>query len=403
MNKFLCCSESLMVLLGCVLMMSIHPAWADTALNGATDQPQTIKLVLVSNVGCKEISGIIPCQYKKAPYLLGAITPNTNAQKTVLTDRPSKFVLTYVNENTSLNIASLALDTYDDRCNTLVVNHLGELFIFFGTGSVFQATEPVVRHSPGGWSWQSVDTVEPIVRRLAVLADLTQGKVVDGMGSEVADLAFLKDNIRQFASLVDLGCSRHQNWTEGFVGIRAESKEKAPSLPYAAVYWYSATNTTAESTIKQLGTVKEAPQTDPDNPTLASKAVPGQDDVVTFGKPIADGKRTFYWYCIQQKGMPNHRTYILAFSDGVQTTAIDGYIVNPPYVRYWKGNTWVKEQRQLESGFQLQLGLPVQPVVGKDANGKIISYRPPELWQLEVISDADKAQQKDAPAGIQIK
>lgn len=50
------------------------------------------------------------------------------------------------------------------------------------------------------------------------------------------------------------------------------------------------------------------------------------------------------------------------------------------------------------------IGFPVQPIVGKDADDKIISYRPPELFRLELVPDADNnAQQKDEPAGIPSK
>ncbi len=253
-------------------------------------------------------------------------------------------------------------------------------------------TAPVARHTLGGWTWQTLDSISTSIRRKVMLLDIGTGCVINGMGEQFADLHKLKEHLPDTMQVVSFSCQLEGNTIAGLLGEVASREKVSPPLQYTTLYYYSAKRDEIPQ-ITPLGPVTDGPLPNIDNPTLASKALPGQNTVITYGKPVSEGIRVWYWYCIQQKEQPTYRVYILAYFDGRQTIAIDGYIVNPPDIRYWNSNIWVKERQQLEWAYQPQLSFSVQPIVGKGATGNIISYRPPELWRIAIVHDADKAQQ----------
>lgn len=337
---------------------------------------------------------VLPCILDNTSFLLASISKDefetiggkTQAGKLI---SPQWITIWQVNNNSSSRLAGLRIGNFDFVYQIpQIVADKGDVYLFFFTGAKdIQPSSPVLRRSPGGWCWQTLDTVETAIRHRANFTDLMQGKVFDGTGRSVADISEVKAQFKESSQLVCFESNVGADFATGLLGKPLKYDKERPPLPYETLYFYSI-KANRENKVMKLNFVREDKAPDTDTPTLASKAVPGLDDVVTYGKPVTDGKRILYWYCIHQKDKPTYRVYILACYDGEQTFAIDGYIVNPPYVRYWKDNTWVKEQRQLVWTYQQQLGLPVQPIVGKDANGKIISYRPPELWQLEFVPEA---------------
>ena len=400
MIRWICCAMIANLLGG-----SFAPAFS----NASEISPNATMAIDKQALGTSHIwwyADILPFRFDKTAFLFTSLAPQMQGTKqgqpdVALHSSPLDFTIWQVSDGRASQLAVMHARNYDfSKVVPQVVTLPDDLYLFFFTRQQdVQPLAPVLRRSRGGWCWQTLDTVETQIRQSVTFIDMVQGKVFDGTGQCMTDISKIKGQLRESEQLVGLASVVQADNSVGLLGKPMKFDKERPPLPYETLYFYS-TEMDRKQNVMQLTTVKEVVTADPDNPTLASRAVPGLNDVITFGKPVVDGKQVFYWYCIQQKDKPTYRVYILACFNGKQAIAIDGYIVNPPNVRYWKENTWVKEQGQLEWIYQPQIGFPVQPIVGKDAYGKIISYRPPELWQLEFIPDVDKAQQNDVPAAI---
>jgi len=233
------------------------------------------------------------------------------------------------------------------------------------------------------------------------VADFAQGKVLDANGDTVAGIKKVKATLPHPENAIDLGCRSEGQQVLGLVGIEASETSGGnaahlsparPPLPYSEVYFYEeAANQTvvtklspvAKQVIKENRT-QPSPQSAATLPEVAASI--SENDEVYFGQPVIenrDPKRVFYWYCIQPKKEHNHQVFILACFDGKSTFAVDGYIAELPFtMRYWDGKGWVKGEEKPSWLYGSHLGVGIQPIVGVDAGGAVITYRPPDLMRI---------------------
>ena len=394
-----------LVQLICILLCGTIYSVADT---GNTNTAVSIQAESIANPGSYFYSDLLPihspaaicvlcsCQpFSTQPIAIPGVTATQvfDSQSRNKTPNTWRLALHFweINKDTKSSIGILPIDGYDFARNIpIVVTTEEDTYVFFLSNINNIVPEmPIAHRTPGGWIWQRLDCIPAAIKVQAQFYDIDNGMVYDATGKCLAVLSKFKTILPGQKDMISIECRHEGNNYTGLVGHIAPYQGEHPFLPYDSLYLYSLQDEAKNSEFVKLGTVKDGAVFDPDNPTLAGKATPAVDDVVTYGKPVSEGTHIFYWYCIQPKDRPTYRVYILADNNGTHTSAIDGYIVNPPYVRYWQDNAWRKEERQLNWDYQQQLGLIVQPIVGKDANNNILSYRPPNLWEIKYVTGVD--------------
>lgn len=377
-----------------------------SAKSQAKDEPDAQQLASVKTVPWHVIqpwffNAILPYHFQDTSFLALSLSPDGVHSKPrikPIQDLLAPMWLDFWRGGTS-NVAQLRLGNYDLARNVpFTVATSEDLYLFFlSHGAEILPQAPVLRHSPGGWAWQSLDTVEQTVRQAVRIADFTQGKVFDATGTVLTNIEAVTKTFADPTKVVNLGCQLQQNEVVGVAGVPAVTEDEwetqtplpgvsRPPLPYSTLYFYQQAPH-SRATVHQLMPIM--PITAP--PKVLTTATSLNDvatsitaqDQVFLGKPVWDGKRVFYWYCIQATQNRAHQVFILACFDGNQTYPVDGYIADmPDGLLYWQDNKWIERHESLSWLYQDALKLAVQPLVGLDADKAVVIYRPPDLMRL---------------------
>ena len=184
-------------------------------------QPNTLELPSLKRSWF--YSSIVPFSLFGRNFLAFSASPDSIHSKSVskpFDDFKSPLWINIWNGGTS-NVAQLRVESYNplnDWPRSVVEGE--NLYLFFlSKESDIQSETPVMRRTPGGWSWQPLSTVEASVRRRVYFADWEKTKIFNSLGESLLDLSALRSQTPAEKNLVDLGCQKiGQKWV-GLVGV----------------------------------------------------------------------------------------------------------------------------------------------------------------------------------------
>ncbi len=358
----------------------------------------------------------VPWKEQDSDFLALSVSPNTVHTSGIFANTKGFTETNWLDiwKSGKSNIAQLPLSNFDfTRVLPYPVSATEDLYLFyFMNAGEIRSSDPVARRTPAGWAWQTLNSVEWSVRKQVRMADFAHCKVIDATGSILADIAFIKELIPNTQKIVDLGCKASVDEVIGLAGsiapaianVDAGRKGRAPAilelpLPYSNIYRYISSPHGAPKVLRlptvmvpaslSPTTVNSVPGTalsPPINSLYQVAAEIAPNDHIYFGRPVVDfehSEKVLYWYCVQSAKNPKHRVFILACFDGITTYPVDGYVQEGSIVsKSWSGHDWVESGINLYWDYETILRVPVQPIVGLDAHGTVIVYRPPDIMRV---------------------
>ena len=151
------------------LFCLVNPVPVHTQSAGALQESSGIRTEKFGTLRTTFFSDILPCKWEEASFL--ALTLNTDGAFQLPSQPESNglntpYWLTFFKGGRS-KVGQLRVGNYEfPQYHPRVVTTEEDIYIFFLSGvSDLRDATPVARHTPGGWAWQTLDTVETEVRR----------------------------------------------------------------------------------------------------------------------------------------------------------------------------------------------------------------------------------------------
>ena len=257
---------------------------------------------------------------------------------------------------------------------------------FFTSKEQLKEDAAIIRLTYGGASFQRLDTVSKYVKEKLIFADFTDLTIYNSLGIALSDISFLEGTFdkNKLEQIVSFDILVEDKETQSIVGKTKNYDTKRPTLPYEQIYFYT---THDKSVVELKPIIFPNDINDSQHKDFFSQLIPKDDDTITYGKPVMYGKdKVLYWYALDEKNDTKKRTYILACYYNGKSYYIDACIVvrtnvNHYNVTYLNDNKVVKQDwydtwNERVAPQVLYEDTHVMPLIGLDADGKIICYNP---------------------------
>jgi len=260
----------------------------------------------------------------------------------------------------------------------------GEIFIAFFQNKDDLTADSSVFHAalPWGVVFQHFSAIDKNVRKNLVFTDLKYLHVYNALGEELADLSKLKDTFteKELNELISFKGNIIDNEQAIIVfGRPKEYESQRPLLPYSDIYYFD----TLQDKAVTLGTLSNFAGTNESNSAIWEFVYPKENDIVTFSKPVIYKDKVLYWYAIESADVKNKTTYVLVCFDGETTNLIDATVLYSNTLYYYDV-LYFDDGELVEAVWEndwlgddiLNEDTHIFPLVGLDANGKIVCYNP---------------------------